>query len=57
LAEELAVPTHSAFTGGPVGDRLLVKHDGTPENFRAEAAVRAPDTRVHVLPPGQPLTV
>ncbi len=57
LRPEHAVPIHYAFTGGPLGDRLLVKHDGRPEVFRTEAAERAPNTRVHVLPPGEPLAM
>lgn len=57
LRAEHAVPTHYAFTAGRVGDRLLVKHDGRPEAFEAEAAEFAPATGVHVLPPGAPLTL
>jgi L-ascorbate metabolism protein UlaG (beta-lactamase superfamily) len=57
LRPEHAVPTHYAFTGGPLGDRLLVKHDGRPEVYVSEAAQRAPDTQIHVLAPGQPLAL
>ncbi len=52
-----AVPIHYAYTGGPIGDALLVKHEGTPEEFAREVARRAPDTQTHILPPGQPLTI
>ena len=55
LRPEYAVPTHYAFTAGPLGDRLLVKHDGRPEAYEAAAAELAPNTQVHVLAPGQPL--
>jgi L-ascorbate metabolism protein UlaG (beta-lactamase superfamily) len=57
LRPEHAVPTHYAFTGGPLGDRLLVKHDGRPEVYASEAAELAPDTQVHVLAPGRPLVL
>lgn len=52
-----AIPIHYAYTGGPIGDALLVKHAGTPEEFAQEVARRAPQTQVHILPPGQPLTI
>jgi L-ascorbate metabolism protein UlaG (beta-lactamase superfamily) len=57
LRPDHAVPSHYAFTGGPLGDRLLVKHDGRPEVYATEAAQRAPDTQVHVLATGQPLVL
>jgi L-ascorbate metabolism protein UlaG (beta-lactamase superfamily) len=52
-----AVPIHSAFTGGKVADRLLLKRDGRPELFRAAATALAPQTTVRVLPPGEPLQI
>jgi L-ascorbate metabolism protein UlaG (beta-lactamase superfamily) len=52
-----AIPIHYMFTGGPIGDTLLLKHEGTPEGFAQEVARRAPQTQVHILPPGQPLTI
>ena len=52
-----AIPIHYAYTGGPIGDALLVKHSGTPEEFAQAVARRAPETQVHILPPGQPLTL
>ena len=57
LHPRTAIPTHYAFTGGCIGDRLLVKHDGNPDHYRDAAATHAPDTVVHVLAPGTPLTV
>jgi L-ascorbate metabolism protein UlaG (beta-lactamase superfamily) len=52
-----AIPIHYAYSGGPIGDALLVKHNGTPEEFAREVARRAPETQTHILPPGQPLTL
>lgn len=57
LRPRLAVPIHYAFTGGPIRDRLLLKKDPRPEMFVNAAADLTPDTLVHVLPPGQPLTL
>ncbi len=57
LAPRFAVPIHYAFTGGPVGDTLLLKHAGTPEQFMAQTALRAPATRVRILAPGARLVV
>jgi L-ascorbate metabolism protein UlaG (beta-lactamase superfamily) len=51
----VAVPIHYAFTGGPVGDRLLVKHDGRPDRFVGAVADLAPNTQTRVLDPGEPL--
>jgi L-ascorbate metabolism protein UlaG (beta-lactamase superfamily) len=50
-----AVPIHYAYTGGPIGDALLVKHAGTPEEFAQATAQAAPETAVHILAPGEPL--
>jgi L-ascorbate metabolism protein UlaG (beta-lactamase superfamily) len=52
-----AVPIHYAYTGGPLGDALLVKHEGTPEEFAQAVAAVAPGTTTHILPPGQPLAI
>lgn len=57
LRPRLAVPIHYAFTGGPVRDRLLLKKDPRPEVYVDAAADLAPHTQVHVLPPGEPLTL
>ena len=57
LSPRFAVPIHYRFTGGPVGDRLLLKYDGTPEEFEREAALRAPGTDVRVLAPGELLQI
>jgi L-ascorbate metabolism protein UlaG (beta-lactamase superfamily) len=55
LSPAVAVPIHYAFTGGPLADRLLLKHDRRPEPFLAAVAELAPDTQARVLAPGQPL--
>jgi L-ascorbate metabolism protein UlaG (beta-lactamase superfamily) len=57
LRPALAVPIHYAFTAGPIGDRLVLKYDGTPERFQRAVASHAPGTRVRVLAPGEPLTL
>ncbi|OZM83516.1 MBL fold metallo-hydrolase [Pseudonocardia sp. MH-G8] len=58
LRPRLAVPIHYAYTAGPVRDRLLLKLDRNRPHVYADAAADlAPDTAVHVLKPGDPLTV
>jgi L-ascorbate metabolism protein UlaG (beta-lactamase superfamily) len=57
LRPKVAVPTHYAFTAGPVRDRLVLKYNGTPEGFRRAVARHAPATDVRVLAPGEPLTL
>lgn len=57
MRPRVAVPIHYAFTGGPLGDRLLLKYDGTAEEFAREAARTAPTTEVRILAPGEPLTL
>ena len=57
LRPRLAVPIHYRFTAGPLRDRLLLKYDGTPEEFVRETARRAPATIVRVLAPGEPLVL
>jgi L-ascorbate metabolism protein UlaG (beta-lactamase superfamily) len=57
LRPKVAVPIHYAFTAGPLGDRLFLKYDGTPERFQDAVASHAPATTVRVLSPGQPLVL
>lgn len=58
LRPRLAVPIHYAFTAGPIRERLLLKLDrGNPHHYRDAARDLAPDTGVHVLDPGAPLTL
>ncbi|MEV6349789.1 MBL fold metallo-hydrolase [Actinoplanes sp. NPDC051851] len=50
LRPKLAVPQHYAFTGGPVGDRFVLKSDKDPARF-VEAATRlAPPYRSRSSP-------
>lgn len=57
LKPRYAIPTHYAFTGGPLQDHVLLKYDGTAEEFAAAVPTYAPQTIARVLPPGVPLTV
>ena len=57
LKPRYAVPTHYAFTGGPIQDRLLLGYDGTPERFVAAVERRAPATVARILAPGEPLVI
>ncbi|MEV0248368.1 MBL fold metallo-hydrolase [Nocardia sp. NPDC050712] len=57
LRPGIAVPIHYAFTAGRLRDTLFLGYDGTPERFRSAAAEHAPGTTVHVLAPGEPLTL
>jgi L-ascorbate metabolism protein UlaG (beta-lactamase superfamily) len=57
LRPRYAVPIHYAYTGGLIGDLLLVKHPGTAESFQQAVAQLAPETMVRILAPGEPLTV
>jgi L-ascorbate metabolism protein UlaG (beta-lactamase superfamily) len=56
LRPRVAVPIHYAFTAGALRDRLLLKYDGTPERFQRAVARHSPDTRTHILAPGEPLS-
>jgi L-ascorbate metabolism protein UlaG (beta-lactamase superfamily) len=57
LRPRYGVPTHYAFHGGWLGDRLVLKYDGSPERYHAAAKEAAPATRVEILSPGQPLGI
>jgi L-ascorbate metabolism protein UlaG (beta-lactamase superfamily) len=57
LRPRFAVPTHYAFKGGPIMDRLVLKYSGTAEEFREAAKKSAPGTVVRVLAPGEPLSI
>ena len=56
-----AVPTHYAFTGGPIADAETLKYAGSPEallrDFQQATQQRAPETAVRILAPGEPLLV
>lgn len=56
LRPRLAVPIHYAYTAGPVGDRLMVKHQrNRPDLFADAVSAVAPDTTVRILNPGEEL--
>ncbi len=57
LHPSVAVPMHYAFTGGWFTENVVLSYDGTPREFERAARRRAPDTRVRVLPTGQPLVI
>lgn len=58
LRPRLAVPIHYAYTAGPIRETLLLKMErNRPNRYLEAAADRAPDTTVHVLPPGEPLSL
>ena len=58
LRPRLAVPIHYAFTAGPLRDRLALKMErNRPDLYQSAANDLAPDTTVHVLAPGRPLTL
>jgi L-ascorbate metabolism protein UlaG (beta-lactamase superfamily) len=55
LRPGVAVPIHYRFTGGPLGDRLILKNERSPDHFLEAVAKRAPDTDGRILAPGEPL--
>ena len=57
LKPDYAVPTHYAFTGGPIQDRVLLKYSGTAEAFTGAVARRASRTHARILTPGEPLSI
>ncbi|HEY0934590.1 MAG TPA: MBL fold metallo-hydrolase [Trebonia sp.] len=57
LRPKLALPHHYAFTGGPVGDRLILKLDKNPGHFVAALRRLVPDVPVKVVSPGEPVSV
>jgi L-ascorbate metabolism protein UlaG (beta-lactamase superfamily) len=57
LSPRFAAPIHYRFTGGTVGDRVLLKYDGTPGEVERECALHAPNADVRILVPGEPLEI
>jgi L-ascorbate metabolism protein UlaG (beta-lactamase superfamily) len=53
----VAVPHHYAATSGPLGDRLITKSDRDPRRFVQAVRIKAPETEVKVLSPGERLMV
>jgi len=54
LRPQVAIPMHYAFSGGWLRDQLMLKYNGTPEEFAQATARQAPETRVQILKPGEP---
>jgi L-ascorbate metabolism protein UlaG (beta-lactamase superfamily) len=57
LRPKLVVPQHYAFTGGPVGDRLILRSEKDPSVFVNAVKRLAPDVPVAVIETGSPLAV
>jgi L-ascorbate metabolism protein UlaG (beta-lactamase superfamily) len=57
LRPGITIPHHYAFTSGRIGDLLLTKGEKDPGVFVAAARRLAPDSRVRVIAPGEPLKV
>lgn len=57
LSTRIVIPIHYAFNGGVIADHLLLKYDGTAEEFARTMARMAPATQVRILAPGEPLAV
>jgi L-ascorbate metabolism protein UlaG (beta-lactamase superfamily) len=58
LHPRYAVPIHYAFWGNAVTERLVIKHSRTGAvDFAAAARVFSPQTAVHILAPGEPLSI
>lgn len=57
LRPGLVIPQHYAFTGGPIGDRLILRSDKDPALFVEAVRRRAPEVPVTVIGPGRPLVV
>ncbi len=57
LAPRLAVPIHYAFTAGPLRERFMLRLDRRTSTFVDAATDLAPNTGIHVLETGQPLTL
>jgi L-ascorbate metabolism protein UlaG (beta-lactamase superfamily) len=57
LRPKLVVPQHYAFTGGAVGDRLILRSDKNPKLFVKAVERLAPSVPVTVIDTGKPLTI
>ena len=57
LRPKLALPHHYAFTGGPVGDRLILKMDENPDHFVEALRRLVPDVPAKVVSPGEPVEI
>lgn len=52
LRPRIVIPIHYSFTGGSFMDRLVLKYNGTPNEFINYVDQYAPETTVKVLEPG-----
>jgi len=57
LQPRYAVPIHYTYHGGRLAQRLILKYDGTPDEFVRVARRLAPRTAVRVLAPGEPFEI
>lgn len=57
LRPRLVVPQHYAFTGGAIGDRLILRSDKDPNLFVNAVKRLAPTVPVTVIDTGKPLTI
>jgi len=61
LQPRVAIPTHYAFNGGGLADRLFLKYfdrqERLPHIFQDAMRRYAPQTRVEVLEPGQRMSI
>lgn len=57
LHPRVAVPIHYTFTAGPLRDRLLLKYEGSANEFVQTVVQRSLKTLVRILPPGEPLQI
>lgn len=57
LRPKLVIPQHYAFTGGRIGDRVLLRSEKDPSRFVDAVRRLAPEVAAVVIGTGQPLTV
>jgi L-ascorbate metabolism protein UlaG (beta-lactamase superfamily) len=61
LNPRLAIPTHYAFEGGPIMDRIVLKYfddqKALPQIFKDAVEKRAPKTTVRILPTGETMAI
>jgi L-ascorbate metabolism protein UlaG (beta-lactamase superfamily) len=61
LNPRLAIPTHYAFRGGPIVDRIALKYfdyqQSLPHIFKNAAEKYAPKTTVRILPTGETIAL
>ena len=57
LRPGVVIPQHYAFSGGPIGDHLILRSDKNPALFVDAVRRLAPEVPVTVIDPGQPLEI